>query len=1701
MKRLMMALLLCMALVPAMAQDEQGTILVFKTDGVTDTLLLNNVRDIYHSRLDANGVEQPDISTLRLRLVGGERVYPIQEVDHVVMPKCGRLISFMGTAQSNTNAAAGRLPWKTSVHGNFPGSPGDAVVYKWTRRGYGGSGDRIFLPSGDRSDVVQGDYNLANGYFHFQSDTLMADQYVIYYPGEKEYNDYNFNTVTIPTTQTQTGATSSDHLGLSGDCGTAIAYRRANSVYEFALDHKTGVVCFLPRVDKLNTIQLKSVAVKAGNDKKIAGTYTLSPEGVALVAGTGSDSITLVTSNFQLPHQAETAQDTLVAYMVMAPQVDATPLTVYYRLHDTKSEIDTTVIKNISLTNGIQGGYVYPVTSNIDVHSFFAAFTDSAKWAFGEKARLYGSVNLPNNNVGIIWGFNKNLNFTNAEQDIALTPDGELSFNGLTNADVKQKAYYYRAYAKENVGEENEETYFGKVKKFGMEREAINMGTSVKWSNINMGAITEEDLGNYYAWGELSTKDSYTQANYAYYDTDTRANTSIGSDISGDPRYDVVAATWRGCWRMPTSVELNELRSKCTWTSETITNEDEQTTRTGYRVVNKTNADSTIFIPFAGYYEGTTLKNSGSGYNWSATENNNTYSYYQHTSYSSVQYASKFLGMTIRPVFESNYETPQGQFLFVRTDPVVSSDTDNSKELYGTMRGLDEDVTVITQGFVIGTTADVTLDSSSGLLKSYSRTAPDNGGYKFDVSNEDMDEIVSAGGSAEQFYVRAFIILGENSYYGDPVTMASMTVTTDSTNWQVGMTKARLCATTANITESVKSSLQIGFIIGHTPDIDIDNNSQIILCDSIVSGKFVCEIDNIEEKQYYYRAFIRQNNGHVIYASVDAANNIYGTKMFGLEFVDLGLPSGLRWANINVGSQAPYDNGSFYAWGETQPRTNQTDGNYILRNMNLGDDIGGTLYDAAQVNWQGPWRMASKTEYEELIANCTLSEATLYGKSCYLFTSKNNGKQIYLPRTGYYNNNNHKEPTWRLITWTSTAIPGKETTEAWVYDNYKSNGQPALSDVKLTNCSRWYGFTVRPVAMVNDTLQDQSKVYMTTDSVQWEVGQTTARLYGYVLGLRYDSLATETGFVYYTDSRTRLTNGETVLPQGVQYLNTSEGEVALVASGVFHCDVPDIQDNIIYYYRAYCKVDGKFYYANEREFGRRIVDLGLPSGLLWSNLDLGQSSPDNRGDYYAWGETAPRNNFTTSNYTKLDLGKDISGSSHDAAHVNWGGIWRMPTDNDIRELLEQCTWTEVVKYDQPMYKVVGPSGDSIFIAKMGHMNGTSLSGNGTRVSMWTSNLDVTQGYGNDNAYGADFNGNSRTITAVSRYMGYVIRPVAKYNYTLYDDTRVYATTDSTNWQVGVAEPRLYGAVAIENREGGMTRNDLTTGFIVGFNPNNLTVDAAINDENIKNVAAAFVGDEIIFSGVTEYAKDTTYYYRAYVKVGSDTYYGEVKRFGLELIDLGYGVKWASINMGAQTSSDYGNRYAWGETNANKSSYTIDTYKHYINAYEDIGNDISNTSNDVAKIKWGGTWRMPSIQDMKVLVDSCQWQWTNQDGQPGYLVTSRKTGFTDKSIFLPAAGYQDGTYYQMINSDTYYWTSSLYNASDAYILHGTSAEAATDAMTRFYGLFVRPVTTAGIQEGGGGDITGGHNQGESQQTSGETSGNGNAGTGNTGGVVH
>jgi hypothetical protein len=220
--------------------------------------------------------------------------------------------------------------------------------------------------------------------------------------------------------------------------------------------------------------------------------------------------------------------------------------------------------------------------------------------------------------------------------------------------------------------------------------------------------------------------------------------------------------------------------------------------------------------------------------------------------------------------------------------------------------------------------------------------------------------------------------------------------------------------------------------------------------------------------------------------------------------------------------------------------------------------------------------------------------------------------------------------------------------------------------------------------------------------------------------------------------------------------------------------------------------------------------------------------------------------------------ENISGSQYDAVHVaeHWRGIWRMPTKTDLEELLDRCTWTEVTKYGQPMYKVVGETGDSIFIAKSGSMSGTSHSGQNSKVHIWTSNLNTTANVENDNAYASNFNGSSRVIAPnTSRYLGYAIRPIAKYN-AEFGDTKFYLSTDSTNWQVGNANPRLVGSVTGLDALGeGAT---VTRGFLVTFDKTPETTLKALadggNSQKVTEVVATASNTDDSFRGTIVYAR-------------------------------------------------------------------------------------------------------------------------------------------------------------------------------------------------------------------------------------------------------
>lgn len=181
------------------------------------------------------------------------------------------------------------------------------------------------------------------------------------------------------------------------------------------------------------------------------------------------------------------------------------------------------------------------------------------------------------------------------------------------------------------------------------------------------------------------------------------------------------------------------------------------------------------------------------------------------------------------------------------------------------------------------------------------------------------------------------------------------------------------------------------------------------------------------------------------------------------------------------------------------------------------------------------------------------------------------------------------------------------------------------------------------------------------------------------------------------------------------------------------------------------------------------------------------------------------------------------------------------------------------------------------------------------------------------------------------------------------------------------------------------------------------------------------------------------------------------------VDLGLpsGLKWATTNVGASSSSDYGNYYAWGETKT-KSSYTEDnslTYGKSISELRTSG--IIGTSgtltmaHDAARSNWGGSWRMPTRKELEELIGKCTWTWTIQGGHNGYKVT----GPNGRSIFLPAAGWRRGT--TLNNADEYgnYWGSTPYEEYTYYACYLSFSSGGRDVGwgNRNGGGSVRPVS--------------------------------------------
>ena len=477
-----------------------------------------------------------------------------------------------------------------------------------------------------------------------------------------------------------------------------------------------------------------------------------------------------------------------------------------------------------------------------------------------------------------------------------------------------------------------------------------------------------------------------------------------------------------------------------------------------------------------------------------------------------------------------------------------------------------------------------------------------------------------------------------------------------------------------------------------------------------------------------------------------------------------------------------------------------------------------------------------------------------------------------------------------------------------------------------------------------------------------------------------------------------------------------------------------------------------------------MVDLGL--SVKWASCNIGASKPEEYGDYYAWGEidtyyqegdaqsSSPTwkpgksNGYgwetykwckgsyysitkycINSSYGTVD-GRTVLEPDDDIAHIKKGGGWRMPTIEEYQELLDNCKseWTTLngVYGRKFTSKKSGFKDKWIFLPAAGSRLSKDLLDTGSYGDYWSSSLGTgIQGRAEELYFLSDFVEASNTYRA----SGQSIRPV-------------------------------YGElIAVSSVSLNMNSLEIKSGEKVQLSASVLPANAS--DKSVTwssdNSSVATVSAEGLVTGVTPgnaiitvKTVDGGHTAKCSVTVTSN-------QAVPEMVDLGLSVKWACCNVGASRPEDCGGYYAWGET-SEKSDYSLETYQYYNDgSYQNIGSDISGTQYDVAHVKLGGSWRMPTEAEFGELYTNCTSEWTEQNGVKGRRFTSKKNG---NSIFLPASGYRSSTSLVGVGDRGSYWSSSLSTFRNYYAwnLYFYSDRVGTSYnYIRYYGQSVRPVS--------------------------------------------
>ncbi len=980
----------------------------------------------------------------------------------------------------------------------------------------------------------------------------------------------------------------------------------------------------------------------------------------------------------------------------------------------------------------------------------------------------------------------------------------------------------------------------------------LGLKSGVQWAGVNVGAATPYKIGPYYAVGEISSKSDeyYGWSNYkwATYNESTQEYditkySVVSSQLTQDD--DAASNVWDANWRTPTKADWEELLRDCDWEQKQVEETD------GYLVTGP--SGKTIFLPMTGYaQENEKITPNTTGYYMSSTIGSdiktNEVLFFGGSQYS-ISTLERCFGQAVRPVHvkkmvdvtveanDAKRGTVTGStrcvegtnveitavanagFTFVgwkdgdtnaeRTVSVNQNTTYTAifepinckieatlADTYGTSTiAITADDNTVISGNTVQHGTDVTItvtkDDAFEIVRwivdgeelkdaegkthtdlTYTFTAHDNTTIEVEMKESivTLPTFLKDGeqGGTVTIADEQGISNSDNKYiYGEKVYLTPQPNTGyEFTGWSdkntdnpreitAGVTSTNFTANFERKSYDLSDLKDIDAYLGTVTTVCGTNNGPIFYYGDEVTITFNVNPAN-EEKVDFITWTDQDPRTATISRTVTMNDDFEPFKLVATRLVDLG--TSVLWSQINIGATTAFESGDYFAWGETTPVNG--DSKYTFTSH---PNVLPAENDAAAHNWGGDWRTPTADELGELLDKTTVKwekKTNAEGVFYWQVTNLQDEEQyIELPLWGYQHD-----------TGSKPVIDG-------------SRGDYFTSSRNTANTTQAYYLQLgKNLAPTNITAQGSRNVGRVIRPVQSQPVR-------YTLTLTFDSnegSASVEGGAADTYPKNRVVTVKAEPKAGYRFKQWQDEDGGVYVGNPL--DIKMVKDiTLTALFEPMVSVEPAY------------VDLGLEDGTLWATFNLGATTSIESGDYFAWGELHAKDVYNTNTYTYTDNPTELP-LEYDAAHVHWGGDWRMPKYTEMTALKKGCDWTVVRENGVLCYKGVSKvNGNTIVLPICGYING-SIKYDTERGDYLSANRKTTstnQAYYMQLDVKAENTGGEGALRGItissdgSRHIGRMIRPVrpgVKITVVANDDT--YGTVTGAGSYVAGAEVKI-----------------------------------------------------------------------------------------------------------------------------------------------------------------------------------------------------------------------------------------------------------------------------------------------------------------------